>query len=116
MDVLQACRDWQARKAASGWACPHWPLEHGGRGASSIERVIWQQEEGEYAQLSQVFAVGYGMAGPTIMAHGTPAQKAAHLAGIASGQDLWCQLFSEPSGGSDLAGCAPAPAGPKAAG
>ena len=104
VDVLRACRDWQARKAAEGWACLHWPREYGGRGASSIERVIWQQEEKEYAQLSQVFAVGHGMAGPTIMAHGTPAQKAAHLQATATGQELWCQLFSEPSGGSDLAG------------
>jgi alkylation response protein AidB-like acyl-CoA dehydrogenase len=104
VDVLQACLDWQLRKFDGGWACLHWPVEYGGRGASAIQRVIWQQEEGVYAQLSQVFAVGHGMVGPTIMAHGSIEQKDRYLRPIASGQDLWCQLFSEPSGGSDLAG------------
>ncbi len=104
MDPLSASKDWQARKAAAGWACIHWPVEYGGRGASPIERVIWQQEEGLYAQLSHLFAVGHGMAGPTLIAHGTQAQKHRHLPPIVSGAKVWCQLFSEPSGGSDLAG------------
>ena len=103
-EVLALCRAWQQRKQEGGWACIHWPARYGGRDATPIQRVIWQQEEGPYALLSHVFTVGHGMAGPTIMAHGTEAQKDAWLGRIASGEHLWCQLFSEPSGGSDLAG------------
>ncbi|WP_281017349.1 MULTISPECIES: acyl-CoA dehydrogenase family protein [unclassified Minwuia] len=104
VDALQASKDWQRRKYDAGWACVAWPREHGGRGASQIERVIWEQEEGIYARLSHVFFTGIGMAGSTIMAHGTDAQKAAYLHPMASGEHLWCQMFSEPSGGSDVAG------------
>ena len=104
IDPVAASKDWQARKSAAGWACIHWPVSFGGRGASPIERVIWQQEEGPYAQLSHLFVVGHGMAGPTLMAHGTEDQKQRYLPPIVSGAEVWCQLFSEPSGGSDLAG------------
>ena len=104
VDPVAASKAWQARKHAGGWACIHWPVEHGGRGAAPIERVIWQQEEGPYAQLSNLFVVGHGMAGPTLIAHGTAAQQTRHLQPIAAGAEVWCQLFSEPSGGSDLAG------------
>ena len=69
-----------------------------------MEAVIWSQEEGLYAQLSHVFYTGHGMAGTTIMAHGTPEQKERYLHPMAAGRELWCQMFSEPSGGSDLAG------------
>ena len=69
-----------------------------------MQRVIWQQEEGPYAQLSHLFVVGHGMAGPTLIAHGSEAQKQRYLKPIVSGDAVWCQLFSEPSGGSDLAG------------
>ena len=103
-DAATESKAWQARKAADGWACIHWPAAHGGRGASPIERVIWQQEEGAYAQLSHLFVVGHGMAGPTLITHGTEAQKQRWLRPIVSGEEVWCQLFSEPSGGSDLAG------------
>lgn len=103
-NVLGLCRAWQRKKAKAGWACLHWPRAYGGRDATPIERVIWQQEEGPFALLSHVFSVGHGMAGPTIMAHGTDEQKQAYLPKTASGELLWCQLFSEPSGGSDLAG------------
>ncbi len=104
VDVVAASKAWQARKAQAGWACVQWPVQYGGRGASPMERVIWQQEEGVYAQLSNLFIVGHGMTGPTLIAHGTSAQKDRYLKPIVSGQEIWCQLFSEPSGGSDLAG------------
>ena len=104
LDEVAESKAWQARKAADGWACIHWPADYGGRGASPIERVIWQQEEGVYAQLSHLFVVGHGMAGPTLITHGTEAQKQRWLPPIVSGAEVWCQLFSEPSGGSDLAG------------
>ena len=103
-DPVAISKDWTARKAGAGWACLHWPTQYGGRGASPIERVIWQQEEGPYAQLSNLFVVNHGMAGPTIIAHGSEAQKERYLKRMVSGETVWCQLFSEPSGGSDLAG------------
>ncbi len=103
-DPIAISKAWQALKAAHGWACLHWPREFRGRGASAIERVIWQQEEGPYAQLANLFVIGLGMAGPTLMAHGSAAQQLQHLRPIVSGEAVWCQLFSEPSGGSDLAG------------
>lgn len=103
-NVLDLCKAWQKKKFEAGWACLHWPARHGGRDAKPIERVIWQQEEGPFVLLSHVFSVGHGMAGPTLMAHGTSRQQDAHLRKIASGEHMWCQLFSEPSGGSDLAG------------
>jgi alkylation response protein AidB-like acyl-CoA dehydrogenase len=103
-DPVAISKSWQQSKADGGWACLHWPVQYGGRGASPIQRVIWQQEEGLYAQLSNLFVVGHGMAGPTLIAHGTQAQKERYLKPIVSGAQVWCQLFSEPSGGSDLAG------------
>ena len=103
-DAVAESKDWQARKAAGGWACIHWPVDCGGQGSSAMERVIWQQEEGAYAQLSHLFVIGHGMAGPTVIAHGNEAQQQRYLAPIVSGAEVWCQLFSEPSGGSDLAG------------
>ena len=103
-DVLAAAQAWQQRKYRAGWAALHWPREYGGRGASPIERVIWQQEEGVYAKLGAVFIIGLGMCGPTLMAYATEAQKRRYLPAMASGEEVWCQMFSEPSAGSDLAG------------
>ena len=103
-DILEESKKWQKKKADAGWACLHWPKEFGGRGASPIERVIWQQEEGFYGKLEGVFLIGQGMCGPTVMAYGSDADKAKYLPKIASGENVWCQLFSEPSAGSDVAG------------
>jgi alkylation response protein AidB-like acyl-CoA dehydrogenase len=104
MDVLTASRRWQKRKAAAGWACPHWPREYGGRGLTPIEQVIWQQEEGVYGRLATPFIVGHGMCGPTLMTHAREDDRRRYLPPIASGEEIWCQLFSEPGAGSDLAG------------
>ncbi|MFT3801848.1 MAG: acyl-CoA dehydrogenase [Burkholderiaceae bacterium] len=103
-DVLAAAKAWQKRKYDGGWACLHWPREYGGRGASPIERVIWQQEEGVYGKLSSPFLIGQGMCGPTMMAHAAEPHKLTYLPPLASGEHVWCQLFSEPVAGSDLAG------------
>ena len=103
-DILKASKAWQKKKAEAGWACLHWPKDFGGRGASPIERVIWQQEEGVFGKLEGVFLIGQGMCGPTLMAFGNDADKAKYLPRLASGEDVWCQLFSEPSAGSDVAG------------
>ncbi len=101
---LDRCKAWQQRKAAARWACLDWPEVYGGRGARRIEKIIWDQEEGDLGYLATPFIIGHGMAGQTIMAHGTDEQKARFLPPMISGEEIWCQLFSEPGAGSDLAG------------
>ncbi|MDU6747101.1 MAG: acyl-CoA dehydrogenase [Bradyrhizobium sp.] len=103
-DILEVAKAWQKKKADAGWACLHWPKEYGGRGASPIERVIWQQEEGPFGKLSGLFIIGHGMCGPTVMAYASEEHKRQYLPPLASGEKVWCQLFSEPAGGSDVAG------------
>ncbi len=104
VDPITLSKDWQKKKAAAGWACLHWPKDYGGRGATPIERVIWGQEEGPYGALGGVFIIGHGMCGPTMMAYASEEQKRRYLPPLAAGEEIWCQLFSEPAGGSDLAG------------
>lgn len=101
IDVSKA---WQRKKADAGWACLRWPKEYGGREASSIQSVIWRQEEGKFRTPDDVFGITHGMCGPTVMTHGTDKQKSDWLPGMLNGDKLWCQLFSEPAAGSDLAG------------
>jgi alkylation response protein AidB-like acyl-CoA dehydrogenase len=103
-NILEVAKAWQKKKADAGWACLHWPKDYGGRGASPIERVIWQQEEGPYGKLSGMFIIGHGMCGPTMMAFAGEDAKRKYLPPLASGEKIWCQLFSEPAGGSDVAG------------
>jgi alkylation response protein AidB-like acyl-CoA dehydrogenase len=103
-NILEVAKAWQKKKADSGWACLHWPKEYGGRGATPIECVIWQQEEGPYGKLSGMFIIGHGMCGPTVMAYASEEQKRKYLPPLASGEKIWCQLFSEPAAGSDVAG------------
>jgi alkylation response protein AidB-like acyl-CoA dehydrogenase len=74
-DPIRAAQEWQALKADNGWACITWPKEFGGRGGTPIQSVIWSQEEGRYKTPPNIFVIGIGMAGPTIMTHGTPEQK-----------------------------------------
>src|SRR6202140_5295191 len=103
-NILEVAKAWQKKKAEAGWACLHWPKEYGGRGSSPIERVIWQQEEGAFGKLSGMFIIGHGMGGPPMMAFAGEGQKGKYLPPLASGEKIWCQLFSEPAGGSDVAG------------
>src|SRR3954466_12471369 len=103
-NILEVAKAWQKKKADAGWACLHWPKEYGGRGSSPIERVIWQQEEGPFGKLSGMFIIGHGMCGPTMMGFAGEEQKRQYLPPLASGEEIWCQLFSEPAGGSDVAG------------
>lgn len=96
---------WQKKQAESGLACLTWPTEFGGRGASVLEQLLWYEElarAGAPSPLSAAF-VGLNHAGPTLIACGTPEQKAFHLPKILNGEALWCQGFSEPGAGSDLA-------------
>ena len=103
LDMIEQAKLWQKRKYDAGWACLRWPKEYGGRDASPMEQVIWGQEEAKFDLPGGVFMIGQGMAAPTLMAWGSEEQKSEHLPRLASGEDIWCQLFSEPAGGSDLA-------------
>ena len=102
--AIPAAQAWQVKKADAGWACITWPREYGGREATSIQAVIWGQEESRFNVPPNVFSIGLGMAGPTLMAHGTDEQKSRWLPKMLRGAEIWCQLFSEPAAGSDLAG------------
>lgn len=103
-DTNEESKAWRKKKFDAGWACLAWPKDYGGVGASPIERVIWQQEEGYYSALGGLFTIGEGMCGPTVMMHASEEQKKRYLPKLASGDEVWCQLFSEPGSGSDLAG------------
>jgi alkylation response protein AidB-like acyl-CoA dehydrogenase len=103
-EAVREAQAWQACKADAGWACITWPAEYGGRGATPIQNVIWNQEESRYRVPPNLFTIGQGMLGPTLMAHGTEAQKQRHLRPMLRGEEIWSQLFSEPDAGSDLAG------------
>ncbi len=101
---LARAKAWQAKKAAADLAALTWPTRWGGRGASPIFSVIYQQEEEAYAVPRGVFEIGLGMCIPTMMAYATPEQLERHVPPALRGEEIWCQLFSEPSGGSDVAG------------
>lgn len=104
-DVLANAKVWQHQLYDGGWACIGWPKAYGGRDATPIERVIWSQELARHPGAgANVFVIGQGMCAPTLMAFASEGQKAQHLPRIARGDDVWCQLFSEPVAGSDLAG------------
>lgn len=101
---VAASKAWQAKKAAAGFAGILWPKEYGGRAGTPMQHIIFQQEEEKYVVPPSVFNVGVGMVMPTIMSFGTPDQLARYPKPGLHGEEVWCQLFSEPSAGSDLAG------------
>lgn len=100
---LSALRYWQRLLFDNGWAAITWPEEHGGRGCGPVEQIIWNQECVRAKAPSSLAIVGIGMAGPAIIGHGTDEQRKRYLSNILSGEEIWCQLFSEPAAGSDLA-------------
>ena len=102
--LLEAASEWQKKKYDAGWAMIHWPKEFGGIGATPIERIIWAQEESKFNVPKGVYEIGLGMAGPVMMEYATDEQKERYLPPMAAGKEIWCQLFSEPSAGSDVAG------------
>jgi alkylation response protein AidB-like acyl-CoA dehydrogenase len=102
--ALAHAREWQAKAAADGWAGIGWPTDYGGRGATLMEQIIFTQEAGHFAVPDHIFRVGISMGGPTVIAHGTEEQKRRWLRPLLTGEEIWCQLFSEPGAGSDLAG------------
>ena len=96
-------RRWQASLAADRWVGVTWPHQYGGRGAGPTEHFIVQEELARARAPEMVGRIGINLAGPTLLAHGTTEQKERWLPRILSADDLWCQLFSEPGAGSDLA-------------
>jgi alkylation response protein AidB-like acyl-CoA dehydrogenase len=96
-------KKWQRRIYDGGYAGITWPLQYGGRGGTFVEAMIFRQEEAGVDVASGLFAVGIGMAGPTIINHGTDEQRRRYLPAMLKGEEVWCQLFSEPGAGSDLA-------------
>jgi alkylation response protein AidB-like acyl-CoA dehydrogenase len=102
-DYLEYLRDWQRRLYQGGWAGIAWPREYGGRGATLMQQAIFQEELARANTPPLIGTIGLSLVGPTIIALGTEAQKSRYLAPILSGEDIWCQGFSEPNAGSDLA-------------
>ncbi len=96
-------RGWQRRLAEAGWVGIDWPARYGGRGASPVEVAIFNSEYARSGAAQLVNRVGINLAGPTLLAHGTTEQCARWLPAITTAEDIWCQLFSEPGAGSDLA-------------
>jgi alkylation response protein AidB-like acyl-CoA dehydrogenase len=96
-------RDWQRRLHADGWAGIEWPVEHGGRGATLTHSAIFYEELGRAGTPLPANVLGLLLGGPTVMAWGTEEQKQRYLAPILSAEEIWCQGFSEPDAGSDLA-------------
>jgi len=103
-EAAELAKAWQKRKFEGGWGCLTWPKAFGGREVSIMEATIFAQEEAKVMPLAGIYIITMGMAVPTIMTHGTEEQCKAFLPTIANGERLWCQLFSEPAAGSDLAG------------
>jgi alkylation response protein AidB-like acyl-CoA dehydrogenase len=96
-------RTWQKTLHAANWVGIHWPVEHGGRGASASQVAIYNEELARANAPGVLGRAGITLVGPTLMAHGTDAQRARWIPRILAGDDVWCQLFSEPDAGSDLA-------------
>jgi alkylation response protein AidB-like acyl-CoA dehydrogenase len=103
-ELIAARRAWQGKLAEGGLAGVTWPKEYGGQGLGPIEQVICTQEIRRAKVPGILDAIGVGMLGPTIIAHGSDEQKARYLGPMLHGDEVWCQLFSEPAAGSDLAG------------
>ena len=103
-EMLERHRAWQRTLFEHGWGALTWPVAYGGRGLGPIEQIVWNQELARVGLGASLFMVGIGMAGPTIIAHGSDAQKRRFLAPLLRVDEIWVQLFSEPGAGSDLAG------------
>jgi len=101
-DEFAFLRDWQGRLARDRWVGVHWPHAYGGRGAGVEANYIFQEEMARARAPEVINRIGVNLVGPSLMKHGTDAQKERYLARILSCEDVWCQLFSEPGAGSDL--------------
>jgi alkylation response protein AidB-like acyl-CoA dehydrogenase len=102
-DWVEFASDWQRTMHEAGWAGISWPAEYGGRGASLIEQAIFSEEMARAKAPRPANVLGLVMGGPVVIAHGTEEQKERYLEPILSAEEIWCQGFSEPEAGSDLA-------------
>src|SRR3954468_17439488 len=102
-EIMDFRRAWQLKLHGAGWAGISWPKEYGGRGATMIEQAIFVAEATRQEAPSPANVLGLAMGGPVVIAHGTEEQKKRYLKPILTGEEIWCQGFSEPESGSDLA-------------
>jgi alkylation response protein AidB-like acyl-CoA dehydrogenase len=105
-EYLARAKTWQAMKFDAGFARITWEPEFGGRSGNSMQQIIFGQEEAKFNVPNFAFVIGLGMIAPTIRAVGTDAQKERYLTKLLRGEEIWCQLFSEPGAGSDVASLA----------
>src|SRR5215218_2702594 len=103
-ESVGAHREWQRKLAEAGLAAVTWPAEYGGQGLGPLHQVVLNQEISRAGVPGLFDVIGVGMLGPTLIAHGTEEQKQRHLGPMLAADEVWCQLFSEPAAGSDLAG------------
>lgn len=100
---FELLKRWQRTLAEARWAAPHWPREYGGRDAGIVEQVIYHEETARRNAPPAINFIGLSLCAPTLIVHGTDEQKQRFLPRILTGEDIWCQGFSEPEAGSDLA-------------
>ncbi len=103
-ELIPAARAWEAKKFDGGFSGIALPKEYGGRGETRLQQIIFAEEEANYLIPPPVFSISHGMAVPTMLAYATEEQKQRYVPATLRGDEIWCQLFSEPAGGSDLAG------------
>ncbi|MGH2758786.1 MAG: acyl-CoA dehydrogenase family protein [Actinomycetota bacterium] len=101
--VIRRAKDWQRKLYEAGYAAITWPSAYGGRDASPMHSFILGQEMSQFDVPQGVYTIGLGMIGPTIMSHGSEEQKERFLPKMLEGSEIWCQLWSEPNAGSDVA-------------
>ena len=101
---LTEATGWQRLKYDNGWAGIAWPPEYGGRGGTLMDQLIFGQEEADFDVPQDALVVGTGWCGPAVLQHGSEPQRRRFLTPLLRGEEVWCQLFSEPAAGSDLAG------------
>ncbi len=101
--IMDELRGWERHLGQAGWSCVGWPEQYGGRGLSLARQVIFYEEYARARGPGRIGHIGEGLLGPTLIAFGSDDQKARFLPGIVSGESMWCQGYSEPNAGSDLA-------------
>ncbi len=103
-ELIPAARAWEGEKFAGGFSGIALPKEYGGRGGTRLQQIIFGEEELNYLIPPPIFSISHGMAVPTMLTYATEEQKQRYVPATLKGDQIWCQLFSEPAGGSDLAG------------
>ena len=104
LERYQPAKAWYKKKAEAGYACLDWPAKYGGAGLTPVHKVIWSQEIANFEEPDEYFMIGIGNCGPAIMNFSSEEDRESLLPRMASAEDVWCQLFSEPGAGSDVAG------------